>query len=212
MLSLLVAIAANAAETQLYLIGEPAGGWDTSKGVEMTPVEGEAGVFTYTLETNGDKWFGFASQLGGSWDDFNGKYRYGADSNDYDVVANPVSNMNKPNANSWKVGAGKWELRANTNTNKLTVTNLGQVQVEKAYAIHGNMWADANGWTAKPMTESNGKWTLTAECNNSGEFGIRVYKKGGDYQDQNGQLAWLAAADDASKTIKLGNSRECFFR
>lgn len=201
MLSLCVAIAANAAASQLYIIGNPAGGWSPMKGIEMTQVED--GVFTYTLEATGDTWFGFADELLTSedWGTFNSTYRYGAASSDLDADANRTSTMLKPGSNSWKIGVGKWELKANTNTMQLTVTELGAVVVEYAYAIHGNLWVGATDWSAKAMEEVDGKWVLTADCSNTGSFGIRKYVKGGDI---NQQSAWLAAATPADANLTLG--------
>lgn len=201
MLSLCVAIAANAAASQLYIIGNPAGGFSPTKGIAMTQVED--GVFTYTLEATGDTYFGFADQLLTSedWNIFESQYRYGATSANLDADANRTSTMVKPGKNSWKIGAGKWELKANTNTMELTVTELGAVVVEYAYAIHGNIWEGASDWSSKAMEEVDGKWVLTADCRNTGNFGIRQYVKGGDI---NQQTAWLAAATATDANLTLG--------
>lgn len=102
--SVLMAFCANAAATQLYLIGDPVeGGWSYQKGIEMTST-GEAGVFTLSVSFDGTKWFGFTENIGTSWDATNGA-RYGATSKD----ATPVEGENAmlfPSENAWKLPAG----------------------------------------------------------------------------------------------------------
>ena len=62
-----LALRAEVAQT-LYLIGEPAGGWDTSKGLEMTKTA--EGVFEIDAELSGTSSFGFVKTLGGDWTAF----------------------------------------------------------------------------------------------------------------------------------------------
>lgn len=114
--SVLMAFCANAAATQLYLIGDPVeGGWSYQKGIEMTST-GEAGVFTLSVSFDGTKWFGFTENIGTSWDATNGA-RYGATSKD----ATPVEGENAmlfPSENAWKLPAGEYTFTVNTNTKK----------------------------------------------------------------------------------------------
>lgn len=204
MLSLCVAIAANAAASQLWIFGsDPSiGDWQLANKAEMTKVSD--GVFEFTLETAGAE-FGFTWSSSDAWDSGNpsvNQARLGSDNNGMMVAANGEYTMHEGWHNNWKVGAGKWKLTADTNTNKLKVEELGAVVVEYAYAIHGNIWEGASDseWTPKAMEEVDGKWVLTADCRNTGNFGIRQYVKGGDI---NQQTSWLAAAtaDDANLTL-----------
>ncbi len=119
-----LALRAEVAQT-LYLIGEPAGGWDTSKGLEMTKTA--EGVFEIDAELSGTSSFGFVKTLGGDWTAFN-SCRYtptvkgqtpvigenemvytGDDSNDY----------------SWDLGAGNWHFKVDTNTMKFILSEGG---------------------------------------------------------------------------------------
>ncbi len=139
--SVLMALCANAAATQLYLIGEPAGGWNPLKGLEMNPT-GEAGVFTIQVSLDGTKWFGFSEKLGANasdWGTMNGA-RYGATSNN----AVPVVGENAmlfPSENSWKLPAGDYTFTVNTNTKKFILGGVVDDKMGDLY-LRGEM----NGW------------------------------------------------------------------
>ena len=201
MLTLMVAFAANAASQQLWLIGEPAGGWNPTKGTEMTKTED--GVFTIDVTLEGDKYFSFADQLGSGENDWSGlnSHRYAPESGQDAAANGGVTKMVYPRDGSWKLGAGEWTLTANTNEMTLTVAKKSEVEVEYAYAINGDIWEGASTWTAKAMSEQNGKWVLTADCKATGNFGIRAYKKGGDIADQ---LAWISAVNASDANLQPG--------
>ncbi len=199
MLTLMVALAANAASQQLYLIGDPVvGGWNPTVGEEMTQTAD--GVFTIDVTLEGEKYFGFADGFGANGDDWDGlkQHRYGPESQNDATANNGVTKMKYVAGSSWKLGAGEWTLTANTNDMTLTVVKKAVVEVEYAYAIHGDIWEGASEWTPKAMEEVNGKWVLTANCKATGNFGIRAYKKGDETM---AQLIWIASAGSADLAV-----------
>lgn len=114
-------IRAEVAQT-LYLIGEPAGGWDTSKGVSMQKTA--EGVFEIDVDFNGTNSFGFVKTLGGDWTAFN-SCRYTPS----ERGATPVIGDNEmlytgddSNDYSWDLGAGKWHFKVDTNSMKFILS------------------------------------------------------------------------------------------
>lgn len=111
----------------LYIIGDPAGGWDTSKGREMTKTAD--GVFEIDVEFKGTNSFGFVKTLGGDWDAFN-SCRYTPEAagtvpvegeNDMVYTGEPSNDY------SWDLGAGSYRFTVNTNTMKFIVATQGDV-------------------------------------------------------------------------------------
>ena len=124
---LLTSANANAQATTLYLIGQPAGGWDPAKGLPCTPVDGQAGVFTIDIKLTATQWFGFAQELNqkADWNALNA-VRYGATQNN----ATPQTGDNGmlfPSENSWQLPAGDYTLTINTNPGSLNLKLGGEV-------------------------------------------------------------------------------------
>lgn len=188
MLSLCVALAANAAADQLYMFGsdEQIGKWDLSKKAQMTQTE--SGVFEITLVLDGAE-FGFTSSSSNEWDGAGNvnKCRLGADKQGMNVGEGEY-NTHLTWQNNWIISAGKWKFTVDTNSNKLKIEKLEEVEIDYAYAIKGNIFEGSDSWETKAMTEENGKWSLTAKTNGSGSFAILAYKNG----DANmSQLLWI---------------------
>lgn len=64
----------------MYLVGDPAGAWNPTKGIEMTQVENG---WQWKGTITGNQYFAFATQLCATenWDEFNDNYRISPDEN-----------------------------------------------------------------------------------------------------------------------------------
>lgn len=123
--------------TTLYIIGEPAGGWAPNVGEKL---EGSEGVFTYNADFSAVTYFGFATELAESaqdWDTLNA-HRYGSALNDegadtYTLVGAGTYDMGYPNATSWNLPAGKYTFTIDTNAKTLKVDGTaGVADIEAA--------------------------------------------------------------------------------
>lgn len=164
-------ITANAAASQLYLIGDPAGGWSPANGVAMNQTS--TGVFSLTITFTGQQYFGFATTLNtnNDWNSFNAN-RYSPSSKDATPSLTGSNSMNfNSGDNSWVLGAGNYTFNVNTNNNTFTVTASGEV--EKFYPVlylkgSDNSWSDNQNY----LFERDGDiYTLSLESL-SGEFKI----------------------------------------
>lgn len=115
---LMTAMAINAEVAQtLYLIGEPAGGWDTSKGLEMTKTAD--GVFEINVDLGGKNSFGFVKTIGGDWDSFNScRYTPAAASTVPQMGENEMFYTGDTTDYSWDLEAGKYHFKVDTNSMK----------------------------------------------------------------------------------------------
>lgn len=113
-------IRAEVAET-LYLIGEPAGGWDTSKGLEMTKTAD--GVFEINVELSGKNSFGFVKNIGGDWDSFNScRYTPAAAGTVPQMGENDMLYTGDTTDYSWDLEAGNYHFKVDTNTMKFILS------------------------------------------------------------------------------------------
>ena len=142
--SIAMASAANAVVAdRLWIIGEPAGKWDPTVGVELTKVAD--GVFEYKAEFTAEKTsFGFVNQLAGP-DDWDGlkAHRYVAPASGTVPV---VGENEMQYANSdycWDLPAGTYNLTIDTNTMKLILE--GDEPVVKPATLY--FLGDVNNWT-----------------------------------------------------------------
>lgn len=111
------AASAEVAET-LYIIGDPAGGWDTSKGVELDKVSD--GVFEYSATFDSSVSFGFVKALGGDWDTFNSlRYTPPTRGEVPQEGSNPMEYTGDTTDYSWDLPAGEYHFTVNTNTMEL---------------------------------------------------------------------------------------------
>ncbi len=111
--------------TSLYVLGEVNGNsWAPNVGVEMTALE--TGKFTATVSSDGHNdgynYFSFSSKLADSADDWSAiaGARYGADSNDKDVVIGEAMTL-QAGENAFKIGAGEFTLNVDLVAGTLTV-------------------------------------------------------------------------------------------
>lgn len=118
-LSTLAALAISASASavvadRLWVIGEPAGGWDTTLGVELKKTSD--GVFEYDADFDGKKSFGFVDRLAdpGDWDSFNA-HRYVAPSSGTvpEEGENPMEYGTSDYC--WDLPAGKYHMTIDTN-------------------------------------------------------------------------------------------------
>ena len=132
--------------SQLYLIGEPVGGWSPLKGEEVTMTS--EGVFEGSLEFTKNTFFAFTSQLGSSssdWNTMNG-HRYGPQVGNTTPEAETPVTMVYGQDRSFQLPAGNYTYTVDTN--KMTFTLHGEVVIPEAeYYIVG----------------LNNKWTFDAE-------------------------------------------------
>lgn len=120
----------------LYILGDVNGtSWNTTQGIEAKNADG---VFTWKgVEVDdSDSGFGYLSlvtKLGDSWDVVNGGDRFGATSKDAeltsvaDIQFFPV-NISASSANSWKVATGEYDIMADLNTMKITISKVTVIE------------------------------------------------------------------------------------
>lgn len=163
------ALSANAASSQLYIMGNPAGGWNYNQGVEMTQTE--AGVFTYELHATSAQWFAFTDLLGSTWDETNA-HRYAPAGANNTVPAGDTNAMSYGKDASWQLPAGDYTLTVNTNTMNLAVGGIVDTKIGDLY-LRGAI----SNWEAQPAyaftTTDDNVWTLTVDAIEAGsEFKI----------------------------------------
>lgn len=109
---------------RLWIIGEPAGGWDTTLGIELNKTSD--GVFEYNADFDSKKSFGFVDRLAeaNDWDSFNA-HRYVAP--DWGTV--PVVGENPMEYGTsdycWDLPAGKYHMTIDTNKMLLVISTDG---------------------------------------------------------------------------------------
>jgi len=114
-------IRAEVAQT-LYLIGDPAGGWDTAKGLEMTKTAD--GVFEIDVELSGKNSFGFVKNIGGDWDSFNScRYTPAAAGTVPQMGENDIFYTGDPTDYSWDIETGAYHFKVDTNTMKFILSD-----------------------------------------------------------------------------------------
>lgn len=132
----------------LYLIGEPAGGWDTSKGIEMTKTAD--GVFEIDVDFKGTNSFGFVKTLGGDWTAFNSCRYTPAERGQVPVIGDNEMLYTGDDSNdySWDLGAGKYHFTVNTNTMKFILSE-GEGGDIPGPPVAGDLYftGDVNNWS-----------------------------------------------------------------
>lgn len=141
---------------KVYIMGDPAGGWKTNLGLEMQYDE-NAKVYTATISSDGDMYFGFTTKLADTedaWDDIVA-YRFGAVSEGGDFN---VTNSNKgeialaSNADGGQTlliqGGGEFKLTLDKANMKLKIEGeIKEVVAEAEYYYIGI----ANGWSTSNL-------------------------------------------------------------
>ena len=132
----------------IYLIGEPAGEWNTGIGIEMAKI-GD-GLFTWTGYLTEGEYFGFVSELNndGDWDVFNA-HRYGPLSDGDELLVNEVNAVTYPSSGAWRVAL------SGTFVMTLDIRNLTLNVQEKAPDTWGLIGA-FNGWNGDLAMEQSG--------------------------------------------------------
>lgn len=200
---LFAAIAASLAFTSnaevastLYLIGEPAGGWDTSKGIEMTKTE--EGVFETDVELLGKNSFGFVKQLNtdSDWTAFNScRYTPAAAGTVPQIGDNEMFYTGDTTDFSWDLEAGKYHFKVDTNTMKFILsTESGELPPAPAVTAYYFV-GEANNWTF-----------LDGYIMTAGENGVYTYKaaviRGGvafKLSDKDWKLSWTSKNEQMTK-------------
>lgn len=133
--------------TSLFLIGEPAGGWDTSKGIEMTKTSD--GVFEIDVELPGTQSFGFVKSLNssGDWTAFNSCRYTPAERGQVPVIGDNEMLYTGDDSNdySWDLGAGKYHFTVNTNTMKFILSADGELPPAPAVDLY--FTGEVNNWS-----------------------------------------------------------------
>lgn len=130
----------------LYLIGEPAGGWDTSKGVEMTKTAD--GVFELDVELKGKNSFGFVKQLNsnGDWDAFNSCRYTPASAGTVPVIGeNDMIYTGDTTDYSWDLDAGNYKFIVDTNAMKFILEANGDIPTPPATQLY--FTGEVNDWS-----------------------------------------------------------------
>lgn len=174
---------------KMYIIGEPAGAWNPTMGVELTEVE--TGVYQYTGNLAG-KFFAFADQLGSNSNDWAtlNAHRWGPATNNQLAGVGEYTAVYAKDA-SWSGGTGELTYTLNTNTKKLIVTGVAIPDVI-TYAIHGDL--TTTEWTDFALTEKDGKWETDVTVTKQGNFGIKKMNHGN-------QIDWYSSAGAAAVTV-----------
>ena len=186
--------AAEVAST-LYLIGEPAGGWDTSKGIEMTKTA--EGVFETDVTLLGKNSFGFVKELNsnGDWTAFNScRYTPAEAGTVPEIGDNDMFYTGDDTDHSWDLGAGNYHFKVDTNTMKFILSDGGG-DVPPTPEVTYYFVGDANNWTF-----------LDAYIMTAGEDGVYTYSaptiRGGvpfKLSDRDWKLSWTSK-DEAMTT------------
>ena len=170
--------------SELYLIGELAGGWVANKGEKLTSVS--EGVYTWTGETEKAAYFAFASKLGSNANDWTtlseNRYNPAAGSEKEISGDGEFSMVLGGEGDSWCLNPGKYELTINTTTLTLSVKKTGSVEEVITYNINGQFTGlEDTDWKSTPMTEdNNGNWTLELTTTvKGGQFGVQQMINGG---------------------------------
>lgn len=166
------ALSASASSSQLYIMGNPAGGWNYNQGIEMTQVS--SGVFTYELHATSSQWFAFTDLLGSSWNETNA-HRYAPQGANNTVPSGETNAMAYGKDASWQLPAGDYTLTVNTNTMNLSVGGIVDVKLTNLY-----LRGDISNWEALPAyaftTTDNNVWTLKVDAIEAGS----AFKLGSD--------------------------------
>lgn len=123
---LAVSVSASAVVAErLWIIGEPAGGWDTTLGIELNKTSD--GVFEYDADFDGKKSFGFVDRLAeaNDWDSFNAHRYVAPEWGTVPVVGeNPMEYATSDYC--WDLPAGKYHMTIDTNKMQLIISTDGE--------------------------------------------------------------------------------------
>lgn len=148
--ALAISASANAVKAdRLWIIGEPAGGWDTTLGIELNKTAD--GVFEYDADFDSKKSFGFVDRLADAndWDSFNSHRYVAPDWGTVPVVGeNPMEYATSDYC--WDLPAGKYHMTIDTNKMQLIIAtgeeggDIPEVKIPDLFFV-----GEVNNWQFK---------------------------------------------------------------
>ncbi len=182
--ALLCTMAASAAD--YYLVGN-FNKWALADANAKFTDNGDG---TYVLDFNNTLISGFKIN-DGTWD--NGNANWGT--NGSELVIGETYNLNRDkNSDNITIAQSieKPHIVFNPSENTLLITGK-EAQSVITYAIHGQIVPGNQDWNDKDLTENEGAWTATFECN-AGNFGIKKLNNGN-------QISWISADGNAAVVL-----------
>lgn len=179
LLSLAIAALACGNAYSMYLIGEPAGEWKPSVGIEMTETA-EGWEWTGTVAPT--SYFAFATQLDptDNWDNFNGNYRL-SPATDGTTAAEGIYDLLLGGQGAAFKGCGSecvFLITKDGDKYSLKVTPKGESPVDPPVEPTVNMWSVIGGFNSwagdADMTELNKDVWAVRIPELSGEFKFRA--------------------------------------
>lgn len=186
-----ISSAANAVVAdKLWIIGDPAGEWNPTKGVECTKISD--GVFEYVANFTAEKTsFGFVNQLAGEgdWDGLKAHRYVAPAAGTVPTVGENVMEYATSDA-AWDLPAGNYTLTIDTNNMKLILGgDKPVVTAPKLYFL-----GEVNGWNPSDeyafVTEDEGvTYTFKASMIRNGEDNpFKIATNGWSTEYSNGNL------------------------
>lgn len=145
---------------QLYVTGDPFGGWNPGNPVPMT-LEEDGITNTLTLSLDKTVWWTICDGADSDWGVFNSTYRYGIQSGDVEVTMGeyPLQKCE----GTFKMGAGEYVITVNSETMVMTIAGKKDEVVINSISVLGEI---TGGWGAEEnafdLTQTgDGIWTGT---------------------------------------------------
>lgn len=187
-----------AIESYCYIIGDASGGWKTNTGIQMEKVS--EGVYEWTLYLDTNEYFGFASELAPTEDDwgFLNSHRYAAAPEGGDAIL-PTSGAELPLAYP-KEGAFHVETsgtyKLTIDTNKMVVTCNAAEEIPQVWSIIGEF--------------SNWSGDIDMTKNEDGLYEVKMEELEGEFKFRKDH-AWATSrgAGDNPKITMVGEY-ECW--
>lgn len=191
---------------ELYLIGDPAGVWDTSVGNFMDIVEPDK-IFTWNGYMQRNSYFSFVKALNSDsdWESLNAQ-RFGPSQDGTDMSTTTLNQMEYPRATSWRVSSGNF-YNLTVDVENLTLKS----------EIMDNSWGligDFNGWTDDVPMEKIADDIFTVTVNDFyGHFKFRANKDwmyqfgagyGGEYIIEDGQYQGDVSGNSPDFNVPYG--------
>lgn len=195
------ATSANPVASQLWIVGNPAGGFAPNKGIECTKVS--EGVFTYTLSATSTQWFAFASKLATSssdWGTLNAN-RWAPTQGNNTIPQEGENPMTFGKDASWQIPAGDYKFTIDTNNNKLILEGNVEDKIGDLY-LRGELtnWNASNAY--KFTTTDETIYTLNVPALGAGSvFKVGTSDWGYSFSSENKTMA-------LDKTYTLVNGGE----
>ena len=149
-----------ASAKQLYVIGDPFGGWNPGNPVPMT-LDADGITNTITISTEKTVWWTICDGADSDWTVFNSTYRYGVKPGDVEVAIGDYQ-LQKCEG-TFKLAAGDYTVTVNSETMMMTIEGKKEDVVINVVSIVGEL---TGGWDAETnvldLTDAGGGiWTGT---------------------------------------------------